>query len=125
VTPAATAPPSPSPESRLGSIDALKHVKATEADWELKLRAARGAAEEAIARLRTESEAAVAAAQAASDAERTRAVEAARAESEREAAEILAAGARVAEAAARGEGKRPADKKDAILSAVLAGFTKD
>ncbi len=109
----------------LGSIDALKRVKATETDWELKLRAARGAAEETLERLRTESEATVKAAQVAADAERALAVQAARTEAERAADEILAQGTRAAEAAARGEGKRPADKKAAILAAVLAGLATD
>jgi vacuolar-type H+-ATPase subunit H len=114
-----------SPGTALGSIEALKRVKATESDWELKLRAARGAAAETIERLRNDCEAAVKAAQAAADGERARAVQAARAEADQEAAGILAEGTKVAEAAARGEGKRPADKKDKILGAVLAGFSKD
>lgn len=109
----------------LGSIDALKRVKATETDWELRLRAARGAAEAETARLKEESEAAVRAAQQEAEAERTRAVQAARAEADREAEQILAEGTRAAEAAARGEGKRPADRKAEILSSVLAGFTTD
>ena len=113
------------PDLALGSIDALKRVKETESDWELKLRAARGAAGETLERLRTESEAAVQAARTAAEAERNQALLTARADAEREAAEILAAGTRAADAAARGEGKRPADKKDAILRVVLAGFVKD
>ena len=121
----ATAPPPPPPPGSLGSIEALKRVKETESDWELKLRTARGAAEETLERLRAESAGAVKAAQAIADGERANALLTAKQESEHEAAEILAAGARAAEAAARGDGKRPADKKDAILSAVLAGFLKD
>lgn len=121
----AAPPPPPPPDPRLGSIDALKRVKATETDWDLKLRAARGAAEQAIARLKAESEAAVATAQAAAEDDRNRTVQAARAEADREASEILAAGTRAAEAAGRGEGKRPAQKKDAVLAVVLAGFTAD
>jgi len=112
-------------DANLGSIDALKRVKATETDWELKLRAARGAAEEAVQKLRADSDAAVKAAQAAADQQRAQAVQAMRAEADREAAEILADGERAAAQAARGEGKRAADKKDAILAAVLAGFLKD
>ena len=115
----------PPPGTALGSIDALKRVKETESDWELRLRAARGAAEEALQRLRTESETAVKSAQAAAEGERALAVQAARVAAEQEAAEIFAAGTRAAEAAARGEGKRPADKKDATLGAVLAGFLKE
>jgi vacuolar-type H+-ATPase subunit H len=112
-------------EPNLGSIDALKRVKATESDWDLKLRAARGAAEETLQRLRADSETAVKAAQATADQERATAVQAARADADRAAAEILAEGTRTAEAAARGEGRRAGDRKDAILSAVLAGFAKD
>ncbi|MGI0130374.1 MAG: hypothetical protein ACREDE_03425 [Thermoplasmata archaeon] len=112
-------------DARLGSIDALKRVKATESDWELRLRSARGAAEEALERLRTDSEAAVKSAQVAAEGERTNAVLAARQEAERQAAEILAQGTRAAETAAHGEGKRPADQKDAILGTVLAGFVPD
>ena len=117
---AASAPPGGTP---LGSIDALKRVKATETEWETSLRVARGAAEEGLQRLRDESEATVKAAQAEADSERARAVQAARAEAEREAAEILAAGTRVAEAAAQGQGKGAADRRNAILAAVLAGFS--
>jgi vacuolar-type H+-ATPase subunit H len=109
----------------LGSIEALKRVKATETDWELKLRAARGAVDEALGRLQAESEAAIKAAQASAEAERTRAVQAARTEADREAEGILAEGTRAAEAAARGSGKRPADQKDALLTTVLAGFVPD
>jgi vacuolar-type H+-ATPase subunit H len=118
----AVAPP---PSTALGSIDALKRVKATEVEWELKLRAAHGTAEEVLEHLRAESEAAVKAAQVSAEAERASAVIAARTDADREAAEILAEGTRAAEVAARGEGKRPTEKKDAILAAVLAGFLKD
>ncbi len=113
------------PDASLGSIDALKRVKETEADWELKLRIARGAAEEALKLLRTESEAAVKSAQVVADRERANALVVARQEAERQAAEILAQGTRAAEAAARGEGKRPSDVENAILDAVLAGFATD
>lgn len=115
----------PAPPAGLGSIEALKRVKATENDWELRLRAARGAAEEQLGHLREASDAAVKAAQEAADAERTRLVQAARSEAERAAAEILAEGTRVAEAATRGDRRGPSDRRDAILAAVLAGFAKD
>lgn len=117
--------PPPPPATPLGSIDALKRVKEAEKDWELKLRVARGSAEEALEQLRRESEASVQSAQSVADGERANALISARQEAEREATEILTQGTRAAEAAARGEGKRPADKKDAILGAVLAGFAKD
>jgi vacuolar-type H+-ATPase subunit H len=108
-----------------GSIDALKRVKATEAEWEIALRAAKGTAEATIQRLRADSDAAVKAAQAEADAERARVVQAARAEADRQAAEILAEGKRAAEAVAGGEGKSVVDRKDALLALVLAGFGKD
>ncbi|MFZ0890905.1 MAG: hypothetical protein WB778_05015 [Thermoplasmata archaeon] len=118
----ASTPPSNPP---LGSIAALKHVKEAETEWENKLQLARSTAKESLERLRAESEAAVKSAQAAADGERAQAVLTARNDADREAAAILAVGTRAAEAAARPEGKRPADQKDAILAAVLAGFLKD
>ncbi len=80
------------PDSSLGSIEALKRVKETESEWELKLRDARSTADAALERLRAESEAAVQASQEAADRERAAAVLTARQEAEREAAEILAGG---------------------------------
>jgi vacuolar-type H+-ATPase subunit H len=131
--PASSAPPPPPPPppapppaaaapAALGSIDALKRVKEAEAEWDLKLRTARGASDEAIAQLKTQAENAIKAAQVAADGERTNAVLAAEQDAEHEATEILTTGAQAAEAAARGDGKHPSDKKDAILHAVLAGF---
>ncbi len=116
---------SPPPAPPLGSIEALKRVKETETDWELRLRIARGIAEEALERLRADCDAAVKTARATAEADRTRAVQAAKADADRQAAAILAEGNRAAEAAAQGEGKHPADKKEQILAAVLAGFAKD
>jgi vacuolar-type H+-ATPase subunit H len=115
----------PPPDTSLGSIEALKRVKETESEWERKLQLARSNAKETLERLRAQSEAAVKAAQATADGARAQAVLEARRVAEREAAEILAAGTRAAEAAARPEGKRPIDQQDAIVAAVLAGFLKD
>ena len=115
-------PPSSPP---LGSIEALKHVKETETEWANRLQLAHSTAKASLERLRTESEAAVRAAQTTADGERAQAVLVARKDADREAAAILAVGTRAAEAAARPEGKRPTDQKDAILAAVLAGFLKD
>jgi vacuolar-type H+-ATPase subunit H len=108
-----------------GSIDALKRVRAAETEWEQKVTAAKQDAGEAIAELRTAADEAVRAAQADAEAKRAAKVQAARSEADREAVVILAEGAKAADAAAQGEGKRPADKADAILGAVLAGFTSD
>jgi vacuolar-type H+-ATPase subunit H len=107
------------------SIEALKRVRATEIEWEEKLAAAKRSAEGTLQRLREESEVAVKAAQAETEAERYQTVQAARAAADLETAQIVAEGEEVARAAARGEGKHPADRKDAVLSAVLAGFDRD
>jgi vacuolar-type H+-ATPase subunit H len=105
-----------------GSIEALRRVKEAEAEWELKLRAARGASQANLELLRTEADTAVKSAHVLADGARSNAVLAAKQEAERDAAEILKAGVKAAEVAARGEGKSPAEKKGAILAAVLAGF---
>ncbi|HTW76712.1 MAG TPA: hypothetical protein VMG14_02985 [Thermoplasmata archaeon] len=108
-----------------GSIEALKRVRATEIDWEQRLQAAQQQAAAEIARLRAEADAAIKAAQSEADQERARKVQAARADADREAAGILADGERAANDAAKGEGRRPVDRADAIRAAVLAGFLGD
>jgi vacuolar-type H+-ATPase subunit H len=113
------------PTSDEGSIDALKRVRAAEIDWDQKVTAAKQEAGEAIAALRTAADAAVRAAQAAADQERAAKVQVARSEADREAITIVADGATAADAAAKGEGRQPADKADEILRAVLAGFLPD
>ncbi|MGP8158693.1 MAG: hypothetical protein ACLPWO_03685 [Thermoplasmata archaeon] len=109
----------------LGSIEALKRVKATETEWDTRLSAARQEAEEALRRLRDDGDAAVKAAEAEADRERTVRVERARTEAAEEGEAIVADGRRAAGRAALGEGRRPADKKDSILEAVLGSFGKD
>jgi vacuolar-type H+-ATPase subunit H len=116
---AAAAPPAE------GSIDALKRVRAAETEWEQKVAAAKQDAGEAIAALKTSADAAIKSAQADTEQQRSAKIQAARSEADREAIVILADGAKAADAAAEGEGKRPADRADAILDAVLAGFTSD
>jgi vacuolar-type H+-ATPase subunit H len=127
--PPPNAPPPPPPPANaaptpmaVGSIDALRRVKEAEAEWELKLRAARGQSQSTVEMLQTEAENAVKSAQALADGVRANAVLHAKQDAEREAAEILKAGTRAADAAALGEGKSPAAKKDEILAAVLYGF---
>ncbi|MGA9839785.1 MAG: hypothetical protein WBE40_03135 [Thermoplasmata archaeon] len=107
------------------SIEALKRVRATEIEWDEKLRAAKKSADEAAARLREESEAAVRAAQSAAETERARAVQEARTTADAEAAQIVSEGTEAARAASRGEGKRPVDRKNEVLDAVLSGFDSD
>ncbi|HTW40121.1 MAG TPA: hypothetical protein VMF04_04620 [Thermoplasmata archaeon] len=106
-------------------LDALRRIKSVESEWEQRLAADREKAEATLQRLREETEAAVKATQAEAEEERARAVGAARAGADREAAAILADGERAAAEAARGEGKHPADRKDAVLTAVLADFVSD
>jgi vacuolar-type H+-ATPase subunit H len=105
-----------------GSIDALKRVRATENEWEARVAEAKRAADEAVRRQRDEAEAAVRGAQVDAEAERAARVQAARTEADAEAARILKDGERAAQAAARGDGKDPADRAADILRAVLAGF---
>jgi vacuolar-type H+-ATPase subunit H len=118
-------PAAPAPTSApvvAGSIEALRRVKEAEAEWDLKLRAARGQSQAAVELLRQEAQNAVKSAQVLADGVRANAVLQARQEAEREASDILKAGVKAADAAALGAGKSPADKKDEILAAVLAGF---
>ena len=108
-----------------GSVEALKRVKATEAEWDARLKAARQEAEAILRRLRDDRDVAVKAAVAEADRERTARLERARAETAEEAETIVADGRRAAERAALVEGRSPADKKDAILDVVLGSFGKD
>jgi vacuolar-type H+-ATPase subunit H len=108
-----------------GSIDALKRVRAAETEWDQKLTHAKQDAGETLARARAAADDAVKAAQAAAEQARTAKVQAARSDADRESIQILADGAKAADAAAAGEGKKPADKADEILNAVLAGFSND
>ncbi|MGA7475783.1 MAG: hypothetical protein WBW47_01015 [Thermoplasmata archaeon] len=108
-----------------GSVEALKRVKATENEWDARLNAARQEAEETLRRLRDDGDAAVKAAEAEADRERTVRLDRARAETAEEAEAIVVDGRSSAERAALAEGRRPADKKDAILDVVLGSFGKD
>jgi len=113
------------PSAAPGSVEALKRVKATETEWDARLSAARQDTETTLERLRADAEAAVRAAEVESDRQRTERVERARAETATEAEALVAEGRTAAASAARGEGRRPADKKDAILGVVLGSFGKD
>jgi vacuolar-type H+-ATPase subunit H len=106
-----------------GTIDALKRIKATEAEWDGKVAAARRDAEASLRRLHDELEATVQAAHAAAEAERARALQRARAAAEVEAEGILAEGRAAASAAATTAGKRPADREDEVLAAVLGSLS--
>jgi vacuolar-type H+-ATPase subunit H len=113
----ATLPGSTASDS--GTIDALKRIKATETEWAEKVAAARRETEAALRRGRDESDAIVAAAHTAAEAERAQALERARAAAEVEAQAILAEGRAAAAAAATTSGKRPADREEEVLAVVL------
>jgi len=104
------------------SVEALKRVKATENEWETRLAATRTETETTLARLRAEAAAAVKEAQSEADRGRTDRVVKARVETAAEAEATLAQGRTAAERATQGEGRRAADKKDAILDVVLGTF---
>lgn len=108
-----------------GSVEALKRVKATESEWDARLTGARTEAETSVRRAKDETEAMVKAAQLESEHSRTVALERAQAVAQSEAETIVAEGRADAERAERGEGRRPSDKKDAILDIVLGSFGKD
>lgn len=108
-----------------GSVEALKRVKAVENEWNARLTTAREVTDVELTHVREEADEAVRAAEAAAERERTDRVERARAETAAEAEAIVAEGRKAAALAAAGEGRRPADKKDAILDVVLGSFGKD
>jgi len=107
------------------SIEALKRLKAAENEWEARLTSAQRDTDATLERLRTEAAAAVKEAQMAADQERVARVVASRTATEAEAQGIVADGEKAAEQALHGEGRRPADKKDAILAIVLGAFGKE
>jgi len=111
--------------SDVGSIEALKRIKAAETEWEEKLASARQMTEATLRRLVEESDATVKATHTEADAARTLSVQRARAEADGEAETIVAEGAKAAAAAARGAGKRPAERSVAVLAAVLGSFGED
>lgn len=115
------APPGPT-VTDAGTIDALKRIKAAEAEWGEKVERARRESEAVLGRLRGESDASVAAARASAEAERAGALQKARTVAEEEAGRILSEGRAAAEGAASVAGKRPIDRKEDLLQVVLGSF---
>jgi vacuolar-type H+-ATPase subunit H len=107
------------------SVEALKRVKATENEWDARLSAARTESEATLQRLRDEAVAAVRDAETQADKDRVARVEAAKSDIAKETEAIVADGRTAAEQATRGEGRRPSDKKDAILAVVLGPLGSD
>ncbi len=116
--------PTPAPPSATASVEVLKRIKSTESEWAQKLATAREEAAVGLARLRTESDTAIREAQQAADDRRAQSVATARLDIEREVGQILDAGRKDAEAAGRSAGKRPSDRRDAVLAAVLGPFVR-
>ncbi len=111
--------------SDLGTVEALKRVKAVESEWEAKLAEARAHRDQILQRWRDETEATVHAAQLESERERSEAIQAARIAADGEAAKMLADGDRAAEAAGREDPEDLTEKRAAILAAVLGEFGAD
>ncbi len=109
----------------IGSIEALKRIKATETEWDAKLAAARENAEAALRRLAEESESAVRAAREEAEARHAEAVRLARAAADEEAASIVAQGRTAADAAAKPRGQGPVDRAEEVLAIVLGSFRAD
>lgn len=107
------------------SLSALKRVKATETEWAEKVAAAKTETDATLARLRDESATAIKAAIAEAEKERAAAIQTARAEAGGLAATILAQGAKAADQALRAEGKKPEERKDEVLAAILGTFGGD
>jgi vacuolar-type H+-ATPase subunit H len=113
------------PSADVATVEALRRLKAVEAEWEAKLATARAATAQGLQLAKDEAEATVKAVAAELESERASRLEAARAAAEREAEAIVRTGAQEAEAIRSGKGKRPADQQDAIVAAVLGPFSHD
>lgn len=111
--------------SDTAALDALKRIKAAEADWDERLRTARHASNEALERRRVDADATVKAVAAEAEAERSRSVEKARAAAEAEARTIVAEGEASARDAGSDKGKRPKDMEERVLDAVLGPLAPD
>ncbi|HXY12002.1 MAG TPA: hypothetical protein VEJ85_00695 [Thermoplasmata archaeon] len=107
------------------SVEALKRVKATENEWDARVTTAREVTQTTLQELRADVEVAVRDAAAEAESDRAARVGAARVEVQKEADAIVADGHKAADEALRGEGRRPSDKKAAILAAVLGSFAED
>jgi len=109
----------------VATVEALRRLKAVEAEWEAKLTTARAATAQGIQLAENEAEATVKAVAAELESDRARQLEAARVAADREAEAIVRGGEQEAEAIRSGKGKRPADRADEIVAAVLGPFVRD
>lgn len=107
------------------TVEALRRLKAVEAEWDAKLRAAREDAAQVVQRARDEAEATLKAVAAELEAERGRRREAGKLAADREAEQVRTDGATAAEAVRSDRSKRPSERADAIVAAVLDPFASD
>ncbi len=117
-----SATPAPAP---VGSLEELQHVKDAEAEWTARVRAARDEGEATLKRLREEADGRIGLARTAAQQTREERVSAAKKEAGAQATQILFDGDRQARAVVAEPGKRPADRREEILSAVLSEFRTD
>ncbi len=110
------------PDRTMGALDDLKQVKEAETEWEAEVQYAVAARKAALDRLIAENDAIVKAEIASAQETREHAVREARAAADREAARIVADGEKAAAAVRVGAGRRPAERADQILDAVLGSF---
>ncbi len=117
----AAAPPSGSPEI----LDALRRVKATEADWDRRLADARAAAAQDLAGRRDAAEASVHEVARAVETERAEATARAGREGDTEARTIVDDGEAEARQLRAGQGSLAEGRRKEILAVVLGRFASD
>ncbi len=105
-----------------GTVEVLRRVKTTEAEWESKLTAARATSEQALAEAHAGAEASIKAVLSELEARRSHDLEAAVAAADSEAHEIVKTGESAAAKARSGAGKKVTGRKDEIVRAVLGEF---
>lgn len=109
----------------VGSLEDLKRVKDAETEWAERLRTAREQADAKLKQLREEAEGRIGLARTAAHQAREERLRSAQQEAEREAEKVLADGDAQTRAATSESGKRPAERREEILSAVLGEFRPD
>ncbi len=112
------------PEAPL-SVDSLKQLKATEIEWDEKLKRVREEGERTLSRLREAAEIAVREARLQADRDREAAVIAARSRIAAEAEKIQEEGRRAAESIDREKSRDVRSLREAVLNAVLGPFRSE
>jgi len=107
------------------TVEALRRVKAVEAEWAGRLNDARAEAEQAVRRAREEAAAMLKAVAAELDSERAHRLEQARASADRDAEAVRREGANAAEALRSQKGKRATGRTEEIVATVLGPLSGD